>query len=129
MSGLAVNAGLLINRVLFVLTGANMNTTADQLFTQIGQFSSYEIDRIKATNASISLTTAAGGIYNAASKGGTAIVAAGQAYSGLTTAVKDVALTIANTDLRSVITLYLSLTTGQGSAATADIYIWGTAYS
>lgn len=115
-------------RILFRFTGANMNSTADQAMTKIGTFSGYIIERIVATNASISLTTAAGGIYTAAAKGGTAIVAAGQAYSGLTTSAQTLALTLANTDRRTE-TPILSLTTAQGAAATADFYVIGTAVS
>jgi hypothetical protein len=64
------------------------------------------------------------------SKGGTAIVAAAQAYSGLTTSAKFVDLTVASAyttggDVLTVKSIYLSLTTGQGTAATADIYVYG----
>lgn len=61
-------------RVLWQLVGANMNTTADQAFVQQGVFSTYLITAIRAVNASTSLTLAAGGIYNTASKGGTPLV-------------------------------------------------------
>jgi predicted solute-binding protein len=80
--------------------------------------------RIYVTNASTSLTLAAGGIYTATSKGGTAIVAAGQVYSALTSSSKTLQTTIAVTDTRTESTLYLSLTTAQGSAATADVYVF-----
>lgn len=103
--------------------GANMNSTADQSITISS--ASYVITAILVTNASISLTTAAGGIYTSASKGGTAVVAAGQVYSALTAATKQLALTLNDTDRRTATTLFLSLTTGQGSAATADVYVFG----
>lgn len=115
--------GMLGQVMLGKSVGVNMNSTADQSITI--RSSNYIIRRIVVTNASASLTTAAGGVYSAASKGGTAIVASGQAYSALTTAVKVLDLTLANTDRRTETTLYLSLTTGQGSAATANIYIFG----
>jgi hypothetical protein len=70
----------------------------------------------------------AGGVYTAAAKGGTAIVAAAQLYVALTAAAKFLDLTLAailGTDVRTESLLYLSLTTGQGVAATADIYIYG----
>lgn len=114
------------SRVLFRLIGANMNVTADQSPVKLFSFNEYTIDRIIVTNASISLTTAAGGVYSAASKGGTAIVAAAQAYAALTTSAAVLALTIANTNKRTE-TPILSLTTGQGSAATADVYLIGVA--
>lgn len=105
------------------LIGANMNSTSDQAITIAS--ASYIITAIVVTNASVNLTTAAGGVYTAAAKGGTAVVAAGQVYSALTAATKQLALTLNDTDRRTVSTLYLSLTTGQGSAATADVYVYG----
>lgn len=112
-------------QVLFRLIGANMNVTTDQALVKQFAFNNYVIDRILVTNASTSLTTAAGGIYSAAAKGGTAIVAAGQAHSGANNAAAANALTLASTARRNE-TPILSLTTGQGSAATADIYVIGT---
>jgi len=114
------------SRVLFRLIGANMNVTTDQSLVKLFNFSDYTIDRIIVTNASLSLTTAAGGAYSAASKGGTAIVAAAQVYSALTTAAGVLALTLANTNKRTE-TPILALTTGQGAAATADVYLIGVA--
>jgi hypothetical protein len=106
------------------LLGASMNTTADQAIVMYA--TSYIPDKIIIKNASVSLTLAAGGIYTAASKGGTAIVGAGQVYSGLTTTTKFISATVASlTDLIIATSLFLSLTTAQGSAATVDILIFG----
>lgn len=110
------------------IIGANMNSTADQVFSINTGIARYQADVIQATNASTSMTTAAGGVYNTASKGGTPIVAATQVYTALSTAAKVLALTIAVTDTNTV-PLILSLTTGHGSAGTADFYIWGYIYS
>ena len=113
-------------RLLGKLTSANMNSTADQAIV-MGS-SRYIIRRIVVENASTSLTLAVGGFYTAASKGGTAIVANTQIYSGLTASSKFIDLTLAAilaTDVRTETTLYFSLTTGQGSAATANISIYG----
>lgn len=107
------------------LIGANFNSTSDQAIAI--NATDYVIRRIVATNASISLTTAVGGIYAAASKT-TALVANTQVYSALTTSAKFVDLTLnalALSDRRTEATLYLSLTTPQGAAATGDIYIFG----
>jgi hypothetical protein len=124
-------------RVIAKLIGANLNVTADQaLALQIADADNlvttlagnFILDKIVVTNASISLTTAAGGVYTAASKGGTAVVAAGQVYTALTASTKFVALTLANsalTDVLNLSNLYFSLTTAQGAAATADIYVYG----
>ena len=67
----ATNEGLLGQ-----LIGANMNATSDQAISINAQ--SYRISRIVVTNASLNMTNADGGVYPAATKGGTAIVAAGE---------------------------------------------------
>jgi hypothetical protein len=112
--------------VLFQLIAANMNITTDQAFTKLLGFTNFLITRIRALNSSGSLTTAAGGIYTGAAKAGNAIVAAGQAYATLTGATIGMDLTIAavGNGLQTV-TPILSLTTGQGSAMTCDMYIIG----
>lgn len=112
------------------LISANMNSTADQQITIFSAPAKYVIRRIVVTNASVSLTTAVGGIYPAVSKGGTAIVANSQAYSGLSAASKFIDLTIASGytsggDVLTVKNIFLSLTTPQGAAATADVYVFG----
>lgn len=126
-------------RVIAKLIGANFNVTTDQeLPIQISDDDDvvtehegdYIVDSIIVRNASTSLTTAVGGVYTAAAKGGSAIVAAGQVYSALTSAVKWKALTLASIALTDVLngassTLYLSLSTPQGAAATADVYVYG----
>lgn len=116
-----------VSRLLFTLVGANMNTTADQQFTKVGTFSSYIIQLYPTlVNASTSLTTAAGGIYTAASKGGDQLVASSQAYTGASSSARGVSLILTGLGLgKRTETPYLSLTTAQGSTATADIYIFG----
>lgn len=113
--------------VIGVLKSANMNSTADQAIPiATGNASqTYIVDRVLVVNASASLTLAAGGVYTAASKGGTAIVSALQVYTGLTSATKTMYMTMAVSDKRTEDPLYLSLSVAQGSAATADIYVLG----
>lgn len=118
-------------RLIGKLIGANMNVTTDNIVPLTDQAGLFIFDRIIVTNPSISLTTAAGGVYTAASKGGTALVAAGQVYTALTAAAKFAALTLANSALTDVFdssvqtSIYLNLTTAQGAAATADVYVYG----
>jgi hypothetical protein len=111
------------------LIGANMNVTTDQAVAlpYLPAGVKWQPRRITVRNASISLTTAAGGVYDAASKGGNAIVAAAQAYSALTAAAKSLDLTLALNivEAATVSQLYLALTTAQGAAATADVYVYG----
>lgn len=114
-------------RILWQLPGANMNSTADQAFTKLFTFTNHIITGFLVLNASTSLTLAVGGIYTATAKGGTAIVGAVQVYSALTAAGVTLNPTMANTNLRTDAAMYLSLTTPQGGAATADFYAIGLA--
>lgn len=116
-----------VAQVLWTLSSADMNVTTDQDFTKVGTFGNFIIIGIRAYDASTSLTTAVGGIYEAASKGGTAIVANSQAYSALTAATLGLDLTVAahGKDVLNSSALYLSLTTPQGGAATAGFYVIG----
>ena len=113
------------------LVAANMNSTADQQIVIFSNPSKFILRRIVATNASVSLTTAVGGIYTAVSKGGVAVVAASQVYTSLSASTLFLDLTLsptgsASTTVKSSIpNLYLSLTTAQGGAATADFYVYG----
>ena len=114
--------------VLFtrIFTGLNFNTTNDQAL--VVNSADWIVRRITAFGSSTSLTLAAGGIYTAASKGGNALVAAAQIYTALTASSKLVDLTVASiglTDRVSVSTIYLSLTTAQGGAATGSLLIEG----
>ena len=124
--------------IIGVLKSANFNVTTDQAITidpltttSAGYLSSatkYVITDIRVMNGSISLTTAQGGFYTAASKGGTIIGATTTAYTactGATTVQKLSAVTNMDTNTFTAATLYLSLTTAQGSAATADVYVFG----
>lgn len=116
-----------LQRVLGTLRGANFNSTADQAIP-ITNSASYSITSVIVTNCSTSLTLAAGGFYPTTSKGGTAIVAAAQLYSALTGTTVLLSATVAATPLvtrYTAQTLYLSLTTGQGGAATCDVYVAG----
>jgi hypothetical protein len=110
------------------LIGADMNSAADQAITIASGVTKYIIRRIVVTNASISLTTAVGGIYGNLGKTAPVIVAAAQVYSGLTTSAKFIDLTleaIVGTDILTMTTIYLSLTTPQGAAATASVFVFG----
>jgi hypothetical protein len=113
-------------RVLGKLLGANFNTTADQAIAMSS--AKYAVTSVLVTNCTASLTLAAGGFYSTTSKGGTAIVAAAQLYSALTSATVLLPATVAAAGLTNAFTganVYLSLTTAQGGAATCDVYIVG----
>jgi hypothetical protein len=113
--------------IIGMLLGANMNSTADQLIPlYVPATTLYRVNKVTVTNASVSLTTAVGGLYTGAGKTGSALVANSQVYSALTTGLKAVDLTLAlnQRDVAGTL-LYLSLTTAQGAAATADVYVYG----
>lgn len=118
-------------RVLWYKTGADMNVTTDQAFTKNGTFTNFLVFTCRALNPSTSMTTAVGGIYTAAAKGGDALVANTQVYTSLTAAGagQGLTLTALGAGLRSDAALYLSLTTAQGAAATADVYVIGVPLS
>jgi hypothetical protein len=126
--GVGGHAGVLIGRLL----GANMNSTADQaisLFVDPGV--PFRVTKVTAKKASISLTTAQGTLYTAASKGGTAYGVSTDPFSAMTgsTVARDVPITgVSNTVQSAGATIFLALTTAQGAAATADFYVYGDLY-
>lgn len=110
------------------LVKADFNSTADQAIAMENNGKKYQIDEIVVTNASVNLTTAAGGFYTAAAKGGTVLVSAAQVYTKCTATTKVQQLTMAagaTDNIYTQATQYLSLTTAQGAAAVADVYIYG----
>lgn len=112
------------------LIGANFNVTTDQAINLTINVK-YRPKRIIVLNTSVpGMSTAAGGIYTAASKGGSQIVASTQIYTGLTNALTALELTLnlPNLVLVAGTPLFLSLTTPQGAPATADIYVRGDTY-
>lgn len=128
MAAELIRADQIAGPLIGLLRGANMNTTADQPI--ICTPSRYIIRRVIVTNASVNMTTAVGGIYTGVSKSGTALVPAGQVYTSLTAASKFIDTSLApstGTDTFTNQGLYFSLTTPQGVAATADVYIYGDA--
>lgn len=110
------------------IRSANFNSTADQACVIPASVTKWNVTAITVTNCSTSMTLAAGGVYPTTAKGGTALVAATQVYSTLTSGTITLNLTMLAAVLATpyiVNTVYLSLTTGQGSAATCDFYVYG----
>lgn len=115
------------------ITGADMALTTDQLFTwlvpQPAKFLPRRIVAVRVTGAFN--TACAGGIYPAAAKAGTAIVAAGQSWAALTganTLVDATVVAAATLGVLTTNTVYLALTTGNGIALTADVYLFGDVF-
>lgn len=121
-----------VARVLFYLNNANMNVDTDQVFTKNGTFGNYIISGVTAFNSSLNLTTANGGIYDAAGKTGNTLVAA-FAWTAFSASGVGSPLSInaGTSSGRRVLsnTPILSLTTPQGAAATMEwIFIIGHAW-
>ena len=109
-------------RLLGRLIGANANVTTDQAIP-IQNALKYSVAAVVYTNASLSMTTASGGVYAAAGK--TTAIVSNAALSGLTGATKVVLPSIADTDKLTGSNVYFALTTAQGAASTVDVYVYG----
>ncbi len=118
-----------LQQLLFVGHGLDFQSTADQALAKQFSGSKFIITKIVANRISGAVATSAlGGIYTAASKGGSALVAATQSWAGLSGAGKIVDATLAAllaTDVQTASPLYLSLSTGSTGAVTADLFIFG----
>ena len=110
-------------RLLASATGVNANSAGDTVL-QLLDSSSYSVKFVVFTNASISLTTAYAGVFNAPSAGGTAIVA-NAALSALTGPTVVSERTVASTAVQTGQNLYVNVGTAQGAAATFDVYVYG----
>ena len=111
------------------LLDANMNVTTDQPFAWfVAPNQNYRLVKITALNASRTYAagSAAGGVYIAAAKAGSPVVAATQLYAGLhaTTATATLDLTlvagVGTLGTYSNAPLFFSLTTADGTAGTMD---------
>lgn len=115
-------------RLLAVATGVNVNATGDTANLKIANASNWSVSNVVFTNASISLTTAAAGLFTAPSGGGTAIVA-NAALSALTASTVVSQRTVASTAIQTGENLYINVGTAQGAAATMDVYVYGYDFS
>jgi len=110
-------------RLLGSARGVNANVVGDTPITIVNTAVWSPLYIIK-TNASISLTTATGGVYTALSAGGTAILTTA-ALSGNTSSTVVVSTAPTTTAVQSVTTVYWHIGTAQGAAATLDVFIYG----
>jgi hypothetical protein len=111
-----------------VATGVNVNATGDAVNLKIANATNWSVSNVVFTNASISLTTAAAGLFTAPSAGGTAIVA-NAALSALTASTVVSQRTVASTAIQTGDNLYVNVGTAQGAAATMDVYVYGYDFS
>lgn len=114
-------------RLLAVARGVNVNATGDTAIMPVVNAGTYAVEQVIFTNASISLTTAAAGIFTAANAGGTSVVA-NAALSALTgPTVVNKPTVVAGTLVLALTAqnLYFNVGTAQGAAATMDVFIYG----
>ena len=114
-------------RLLAFFQGVNVNATGDTVLPIIDS-STYSVSNVVMTNASISLTTAAAGVFTAPAAGGTAIVS-NAALSALTGSTVVSQRTVASTAAQTGQNLYVNVGTAQGAAATVDVYVYGYDFS
>ena len=115
-------------RLLAVATGVNVNATGDQATLSIINSSNYSVSNVVFTNASVSLSSAAAGLFTAPSAGGTGIVA-NAALSALSASTVVSQRTVASTAIQTGQNLYLNVGTAQGATATMDVYVYGYDFS
>lgn len=113
--------------IIAKLAAANLNIATDQPIAMPA--GKYMLLGVYATNCTGNVTTAAGGIYTAAAKGGNQVIYNGQSYAALTGAsniILPLAFAAGALELSyNNPILYFSLTTPQGAAMTADLYVMG----
>ena len=124
-SNVATNQAI---RLLAVATGVNVNATGDQAVLPIINSSNYSVSNVVFTNASVSLSSAAAGLFTAPSAGGTGVVA-NAALSALSASTVVSQRTVASTAIQSGQNLYLNVGTAQGATATMDVYVYGYDFS
>jgi hypothetical protein len=116
-----------VSQLLFVIRSADMQLTTDQALTKVFTGTKYRVlDVIAVRKAGGASVACAGGVYDAASKGGNALVSTAQSWVTLATTI-NVVPTLAAVAATTVLapTLYLSLTTGSTAACTADVFVYG----
>jgi hypothetical protein len=114
------------------IVGANMNSTSDQPFTMFVDTKKYYVPSyLIVKDCSAALTAAQGAVYDQAAKAGNKLFGTTTtpytACTGVGTA-QPVAATTAGTQVVDGISAnppILSLTTAQGAAATANVYLYG----
>lgn len=116
-----------VNRALFMGRSLNFQSTADQPLVKQFTGTLYRITDIVAVRRTGGATVAcAGGIYDAAGKGGNAVVGALQSWVALASGVIVTPVLAALAGATALTgSLILSLTTGSTAAVTADVFVYG----
>lgn len=115
------------NRLLYILRDADLQSTSDQAMLRLGFFTKYMLTHgIAVRKTGAASVACLGGIYDAAAKGGNALVAAAQSWVTLASGV-NVPLTFAIAGLTTQPgrDLFLALSTGSTAACTGDVFLFG----
>lgn len=118
--------GVAALRCLAFKQGVDANAVGDTQLNIINA-SAWTATTVVLSNASISLTTAAAGIFTAAAAGGTAI-RANAALAALTgpTVTNAAAAAAAALALKATVQqIFVNVATAQGAPATFDVYVYG----
>lgn len=111
--------------------GVDLNTTGDTAFSVIPNGSrKFIVTRIVVTNASANLSGGSlqYGIFEDPLEAGEVILANGvNSATSLTAASKFISPASAQNDTIDTDTIYFHVEVANGSAATADVYLWGVA--
>ena len=109
-------------RLLASYQGVNVNAAGDTILP-ILDTSRYSVSNVIFTNASVSLSSAAAGLFTA--PGASGAIVSNAALSALTSASVVSQRTVASTAAQSGQNLYLNVGTPQGAAATMDVFVYG----
>ena len=117
-----------LGQILFIGRNLNFQLTSDQPLTKTFGGTKYRVlDICAAWKSGGASVACAGGVYDAAAKGGNAIVAAAQSWVTLASGIIVPAVIGVTTVLETANPLYLSLTTGSTAACTGDVFVYGYA--
>ena len=108
------------------LKDVNLNATGDNAITVPNGGRYYRVQAVLVTNASANLSggSLAYGLFTATGGSGQIVANGVNSATSLTAATKVIAPTVAQTDVSNSGTIYFRVGTANGSAATADVYVY-----
>jgi hypothetical protein len=109
-------------RLLASYQGVNVNATGDTVLP-ILDTGTYSVSNVIFTNASVSLSSAAAGLFTA--PGASGAIVSNAALSALTGSTVVSQRTVASTAVQTGQNLYVNVGTAQGAAATMDVFVYG----
>ena len=109
-------------RLLASYQGVNVNAEGDTILP-ILDTATYSVSNVIFTNASVSLSSAAAGLFTA--PGASGAIVSNAALSALTSSTVVSQRTVASTAAQTGQNLYLNVGTPQGAAATMDVFVYG----